>query len=122
MRQESPRVPPAQLPELAASPTSEFRLCEEAFGSCPFCLTDYRIDILWQGAEKGHVIKLFVYRQLGDYRSPFEWSWQNRLEVGIDEKLRTEVSADYGSGYVRGQWNIADGVTSHFGGGWMEVT
>lgn len=61
-----------RIKKLKASPTSEFRLCEEAFGSCPFCLTDYRIDILWQGAKKGHVIKLFVYRQLGDYRSPFE--------------------------------------------------
>jgi hypothetical protein len=37
------------LPELAASPNSAFLLCEGAFGSCPFCLTDYRIDISWQG-------------------------------------------------------------------------
>lgn len=79
--------PSAQLPELAASPTSQFRLCEEAFGSCPLCLTDYRIDISWQGAKKGYIIKLFVYRELGDCRSPFEWSWQSGLGVGIDEKL-----------------------------------
>ncbi|KAH3958253.1 hypothetical protein HBH70_025740 [Parastagonospora nodorum] len=86
------------------SPTSEFRLCEGAFGSCLFCLTDYRIDISWQGENKGRTIKLFVYRQLGDCRSPFEWSWRN-----------------YGPGYVRDQWNKAEGVTCSSRGGWINI-
>ncbi|EAT77266.1 hypothetical protein SNOG_15333 [Parastagonospora nodorum SN15] len=62
MRQGSPEFAPAQLAELAPSPTSEFRVCEGAFGSCPFCLTDYRIDISWQGEKKGYAIKLLFGR------------------------------------------------------------
>ncbi|KAH3907653.1 hypothetical protein HBI56_180500 [Parastagonospora nodorum] len=121
MRQGSPEFAPAQLAELAPSPTSEFRVCEGAFGSCPFCLTDYRIDISWQGEKKGYAIKLFVYSQLGDCRSPFEWSWRSRLAVRIDEKHRTDYSADYGPGYVRDQWNKAEGFTCSSRGGWVNV-
>jgi hypothetical protein len=39
----------------------------------------------------------------------------------MDEKHRAEFSADYGPGYVRDQWNKADGVTFGSRGGWVYV-
>lgn len=59
---------PRQLPELAkdeATP-SPFLPCDQAFGSCTICLTDYSINIFWQGEKKGYVVKVFVYLQLGE--------------------------------------------------------
>ncbi|KAF2650759.1 hypothetical protein K491DRAFT_608210, partial [Lophiostoma macrostomum CBS 122681] len=45
-----PEYAPLQLPELAKDETtpSLFVPCDQAFGSCAFCLTDYSIDISWQ--------------------------------------------------------------------------
>jgi hypothetical protein len=112
-----------QLPELvkdAAAP-HEFRPCEQVIGSCILCLTDYRIDISWRGAKKGYVIKIFVYRQLGDCRSPFDWSWRARLDSQTERIPRTAYSPNYGPGYVRDQWNKADGIPSSRQGRWVEI-
>jgi hypothetical protein len=89
-----PSLAPAQLPKLKASPSSDFRRCEGAFGACLFCLMDYRIDISWQGAKNGYLIQLVIYRQLDDCRSPFEWSWRSRLALRTDEKYRIDFSPD----------------------------
>jgi hypothetical protein len=117
----SPGLAPTQLPELEASPSSAFRRCEGACGSCPFCLTDYRIDIAWQGAKKGYLIQLVIYRQLGDCRSPFEWSWRSRLALRTDEMHRIDFSADYGPGFVRGRWGKVEGVMCSSRGEWANV-
>jgi hypothetical protein len=117
----SPSLAPAQLPKLKASPSSDFRRCEGTFGSCPFCLTDYHTDISWQGAKKGNLIKLVIYRQLGECRSPFEWSWTSRLALRTDEKHRIEFSPDYGPGFVRDRWSRAEGVMCSSWGEWVNV-
>jgi hypothetical protein len=119
------RTRPASLPlsflNSKQVPSTDFRRCEGACGSCPFCLTDYRIDISWQGAKKGYLIKLVVYRQLGDCRSPSEWSWRSRLALRTDEKHRIEFSPDYGPGFFRGRWNKAEGVMCSSPGEWVNV-
>jgi hypothetical protein len=117
----SPSLAPAQLPKLKASPSSDFRRCEGTFGSCPFCLTDYHTDISWQGAKKGNLIKLVIYRQLGECRSPFEWSWTSRLALRTDKMHRIEVSTDYRPGFVRDRWSKAESVTCSSKGEWVNV-
>jgi hypothetical protein len=102
-------------------PTSAFRRCEGAFGSCPFCLTDYCIDVSWQGAKNGYLIQLVTYRQLGDCRSPLEWSWTSRLALRTDEKHRIEFSAYYGPGFIRGHWSKTEGVMCSSWGEWVNV-
>jgi hypothetical protein len=71
--------------------------------------------------KNGYLIKVLVYRELGDCRSPFEWSWRSRLTVREDEKHRKEISADYGSGFSRDRWNKADGVSCSSQDGWVNV-
>jgi hypothetical protein len=118
-----PGYAPSQLPELvenSAAP-SRFQLCQQAFGSCVFCLTDYNIEISWQGTKKGHVVKVFVYRRLGDCRSPFDWNWRARLALLTNERPRLEQSLDYKLGYVRDQWNKADGIESNGTDNWIEI-
>jgi hypothetical protein len=117
----SPGLAPAQLPELEASPSSAFRRCKGAFGACPFCLTAYRIDISWQGAKKEYLIKLVTYRQLGDCRSPVEWSWRSRLALRTDEVHRIEFSPNYGPGFARDRSSKTEGVMCSSRGEWVNV-
>jgi hypothetical protein len=119
------RTRPASLPfnflNSKQVPSSDFRPCEGAFGSCPFCLTDYHIDISWQGAKKGYIIQLVTYRQLDNCRSPFEWSGKSRLALRTDEMHRIEFSPDYGPGFVRGRWGKVEGVMCSSRGEWANV-
>jgi hypothetical protein len=113
----------ADVPELVkdAATQNEFRPCEQSFGSCVFCLTDYRFDIQWQGPKKGYIIKMLVYRQLGDCRSPLDWTWRARVDPQMEQKTRTAYSPEYGPGYVRNQWNKVDGIASRTPGAWVQV-
>lgn len=118
-----PDYAPMQLPELIKDKTTPnpFIPCDQAFGSCTFCLTDYSVDISWQGERKGHVIEVFIYRQLGDCRSPFDWSWHTMSTLQTKEEPRTAYPLEYRPGYVRDQWNKADGIASRTHGKWVEI-
>lgn len=85
---------PMQLSEVAKSGTApgQFLVCGPTFGSCTYCLTDYSIEISWQGERKGYNIELHVYRGLGDCRTPFNWHWPSILDHG--EELRSVHSPD----------------------------
>lgn len=102
---------PLQLSELYrdGNTSRSFLPCDQSFGSCPLCLTDYSINISWEGKKKGYVIKVLIYRQLGDCRSPFNWSWTTISGLKTKEQPRAMHSLQYSPGYVRNQWNQADG-------------
>jgi hypothetical protein len=116
-----PNYIPMQLPEIAEeehSPTP-FSLCDQSLGSCASCMTDYNISISWQSERKGYIIELSIYRQLGDCRSPFAWSWHSMTVVGRQEEPRITYLSDNQPGCVRDQWNKADGVISRTRGDWV---
>lgn len=106
----------AQLTEVAKKGNAnEFLACGPAFGSCAFCLTDYRISIIWQGA-KGFKIEVYIYHSLGDCRTPFDWHWRTiSTSPYLSKELasRIEYSSDYRPGSVRDQWNKAEGIADH---------
>jgi hypothetical protein len=64
---------------------------------------------------------MVVYRQLGDCRSPFDWTWRARLNPQMEQKPRIAYSPEYGPGYVRDQWNKFDGIASKTPGAWVQV-
>jgi hypothetical protein len=109
-----------QLPELVheEGASSIFTLCHNAQGSCVFCLTDYIIEVTWQGERMGYRISLTTYRQPGDCRSPLDWGWRTMADRYIGNlPLR---STRYGTGYVRNQWNKIDGVGEGAVGKWAQ--
>jgi len=114
---------PVQLPELAKDKTTpgRFAPCNQSFGSCPFCLTDYCIDISWNGRKQGYIIRASVYRQLGDCRSPFDWSWRSMTTRETLEEPRTAYPLEYRPGIVRDKWNKADGIDSRTQSKWVEI-
>jgi hypothetical protein len=118
-----PGCTPVQLPELAkAQFTSNlFQRCTQTYGSCISCLTDYNIDIAWKGEQKGYGVEVFIYRQLGDCRSPFDWSWRTISDLRPKEDPQTARSSLYRLGYVRDQWNKADGGAITSCGNWVQT-
>ncbi|KAF2451699.1 hypothetical protein P171DRAFT_347695 [Karstenula rhodostoma CBS 690.94] len=112
-----------QLPELTAGRNTpiHFAPCDTSFGSCPECFTDYDIDITWGGEKGGFVIKIAVYGQLGQCRSPFDWSWLAMTRQRVEGRPRIVRSQDYGPGLVRDRWNRAGGIGSERQGAWVEV-
>jgi hypothetical protein len=96
---------PVPISELAKDETTPrlFLSYDQAFESCIFCLTDY--SICWHGGKKGYALELRVYRQLGNCRSPFHWSWENMAHMRTQEtKPRTKYSLEYRVGYVKDKW------------------
>jgi hypothetical protein len=112
-----------QLPELAKdrSTPNLFQPCTKAYGSCTSCLTDYNVDISWKGEKRGFGVKVFIYRQLGDCRSPFDWSWRTISDLRPKEDPRTARSLFYERGYVRDQWNKIDGDATTSRGNWAQT-
>lgn len=115
-----------QVPELVKpEATSEhFQPCNQGLGSCPFCLTDYAIDITWQGDRKGYLINVLIYSQLGDCRSPFAWQWltmSTSYLVRDAQIVRKDRAVDYGPGCVRALWSGAEGIVAESGGDWIEI-
>ncbi|KAF1950756.1 hypothetical protein CC80DRAFT_554111 [Byssothecium circinans] len=123
LRKGCPDFAPLQLPELAKDKTTpdHFAPCDQSFGSCTFCLTDYCIDISWRGKKKGYAIKVSSYHQLGDCRSPFDWSWRTISTRLTNEEPRTAYPVEYRPGSVRDRWNRAAGIVSRTYGEWVEV-
>jgi hypothetical protein len=118
-----PNNAPVQLPELVKNKTTPARFapCDQSFRSCAFCLTDYCIDISWRGTKKGYIIKAYVYRQLGDCRSPFDWSWRTMTTLQTVEEPRTAYPLEYRPGIIRDRWNKADGIDSRTQGEWVQI-
>jgi hypothetical protein len=114
---------PVQLPELARDTNAlrYFAPCNQSLGSCPFCLTDYCVDISWRGIRKGYFIKVLVYRQIGDCRSPFDWSWRSMTTLQTVDEPRTAHPLEYGPGIVVDRWNKVDGVNSRTKSEWVEI-
>ena len=112
-----------QLPELAMDRTTagHFTPCDQSFGSCAFCLTDYCIDISWRGRRKGCLIKISVYRQLGDCRSPFDCSLRIMTTSRRVEEPRTAYPLEYRAGIVRDRWNKADGIHGRTQSEWVQI-
>lgn len=112
-----------QLPELAASEAGggTFSTCDQTFGACAFCLSDYSISISLKG-KKGYIIEVASYRQLGDCRSPDHWSWRNVSTMATLRDLHTARPSEYGPGCIRDRWNSADAgaKSSHRGRSWMK--
>jgi len=118
-----PKFLPIQIPELAkdeATP-SLFRPCNQSFGSCTLCLTDYSIDISWRGERKEYVIEVRIYRQLGDCRSPNDWSWCTMSTRRTDEEPRTAGPEEHRPGVVRDRRNRANSIASRNFGRWAEL-
>jgi hypothetical protein len=118
------RYAPIQIPELAKGGTTSslFVPCHQAIGSCSVCLTDYSTDISWKDEKRGCVIEVQVYRQLGDCRSPFAWSWRTTSTFDAEEEPRKAYGTEYRPGCVRDRWNKADGVANTQHGHWVDVT
>ncbi|KAH7390850.1 hypothetical protein DE146DRAFT_618846, partial [Phaeosphaeria sp. MPI-PUGE-AT-0046c] len=123
LSQGCPNSVPIQLSELAekGNEPSKFMACGPAFGSCTFCLTDYSINITWQGARKGYNIEVVVHRGLGDCRTPFNWHWRTISTRDSAEELRSEHSPDYRPGSIRDQWNKAEGIAEITDGEWRRA-
>lgn len=121
---ECPNSSPMQLPELARDKTvpGQFSPCNQVFRSCSFCLTDYSIDISWQGERKGYVIDVTIHCQPGDCRSPFDWRWHTITTRCTKEDLRRERPLEYRPGCVRDRWNKADGISRETHGEWVEIS
>ncbi|KAF2797060.1 hypothetical protein K505DRAFT_236332 [Melanomma pulvis-pyrius CBS 109.77] len=119
----SPHDGSVQLPELAKGKIApgHFAPCNQSFGSCTFCPTDYCIDISWRGRRKGYMIKVSVYRQLEDYRSPFDWSWRNMGTLLMADDPQTPYPLEYRPGIIRDRWNRADGIDGSTQGEWVRL-
>jgi hypothetical protein len=103
----SPTCAPIRIPELARDGTTSslFIPCHQTFGSCSVCLTNYSIEISQKDEERGYVIEVQVYRQLGDCRSPLAWSWRTTSIRHAEEEPRKAYEAEYRPGCVRDRWN-----------------
>jgi hypothetical protein len=114
---------PVRLPELSmdGNRSGFFVPCDQAVGSCPVCLTDYSIGISWQGGKKGHALKVLVYQQLGDCRSPFDPNWRAMLTYWITEVPRAVLPSGHGPGCVRDLWNKGEGIVSRGKSEWVPV-
>jgi hypothetical protein len=114
---------PTQLPELArkGNASRQFLTCGPAFGSCTFCLTDYTINIIWQGARKGYKIEVLVHRGLGDCRTPFNWHWRTISIRYPTEQPRSAHLPDQRPGSIRDQWNKAGGAVDSTDGAWWRA-
>jgi hypothetical protein len=111
LKQRFPYSSPLPLPELAnGTGSTPFLVRGPVHGSCIFCLVDYSVDIVWQGARKGYKIEVLVYRGLGDCRTPFSWHWRTNSWLHRDEPPRLAYSSDYRLGVVREQWDEAGGI------------
>jgi hypothetical protein len=124
LSQGCPNSVPIQLPELAkkGNAPGQFLACGPAFGSCTFCLTDYSINVVWQGARKGYNIEVIVYRGLGDCRTPFNWHWRTISTRYPAAELRSAYSPDYRPGSIRDQWNEAGGIAEITDSAWRRAT
>lgn len=109
-----------QIPELAISRPEYFIPCHQSIKSCPICMTDYCIDITWQG--KGWDIKIITYHLLGDARSPRDWTWVAMVRFP-DEAInapRIKQSSGNQPGIVRHMWSKADELVLEPKGDWAE--
>jgi hypothetical protein len=109
---------PIQLPKLVekGNALSQFLACGPPFGSCTSCLTDYSINILWQGEKKGYTIEVLVYHGLGDCRSPFDWHWRAMSTRDSTGEVRAAYSPDHRPASVRVPWNKAGEIAETTGG------
>jgi hypothetical protein len=113
-----------QLPELREGLTTRrtFDPCYQSRGSCSVCLTDYCIDII-PGRKGNYNIRLLIYNQLGECRSPYDWEWQIMIAFYRLPKAgpRKAFPIEYGTGAIMDRWNGADGVASGTQSRWVET-
>jgi hypothetical protein len=123
LSEQCPDYAPIQLPELAKNEVTQdlFLPCNQAFGSCAFCLTDYSISITRPGKKKGYVVEVFIHRQLGDCRSPFDWSWRTMSAMRTGEEPRIAHPSEYRPGCVRDRWNKAEGIANKAHGRFVTI-
>lgn len=112
-----------RLPEIDANASSRedgyFAPCARNFRSCPICMMDCRVDVLWQGTEKGWNIEITSYYQLGSCRSPFDWNWEVMTDIGCGKKPRALNPSKYSPGIVRHRWSSAHDAVLEPEGEWV---
>ncbi|KAH8892449.1 hypothetical protein GQ53DRAFT_861755 [Thozetella sp. PMI_491] len=108
-----------KIHELAEGRPDRFVSCKQAVRSCTACLTDYSISICWQGTEKGWLIELVTYHQLGDCRSPHDWIWCVMADDDCDKRPRASQPKKYPPGIVKHRWSKSDGVIPELEGEWV---
>jgi hypothetical protein len=110
-----------QIPELAKDKNapSYFAPCHQSFGSCTLCMTDYCIGIYWNDKKKHYVVEFSMWRELGDCRSPFDWTWRaiEAPDLNFDEPRKLKCRP----GVVRDRWNKVEGVVGNTEGSWVEI-
>jgi hypothetical protein len=133
---------PVQLPELnvervtevgrlegVADPSSVdksnrlgyFAPCRKSLGSCSVCLTDYDINITWNDGKSAFIITISTYHDLGQCRSPYDWSWRaltTRNRIGTSRRAHEQ---DCGVGVVRDRWNKVDRGNDRGLGQWVDM-
>lgn len=116
--------PPTQLPELKEAQTTPktFFPCYQSSRSCSVCLTDYCIDVI-PSLEGDFNIKLLIYNQLGECRSPYDWNWQSMTFYNVLQEAgpREAFQVEYGAGSIRDRWNGADGIEDRTESTWVEI-
>jgi hypothetical protein len=118
---EGNRYASVQVPELAKDKNAPryFAPCHQSFGSCTLCMTDYCIDIYWNDEKKRYVVEFSVWRELGDCKSPFDWTW--RIIKAPDLSFDEPRALKYRPGIVRDRWNKAEGIHRNSEGSWVEI-
>lgn len=56
-------------------PEDSLAHCDQVVRSCPFCMTDFCVDVGWHGISLGWTIRIVAYRNLGAVRSPLDPYW-----------------------------------------------
>ena len=116
-------VPRVQLPELEVErKTKDFVPCHQSFRSCSICLTDYSIEIT-RRPKGNYNIKLLVYNQLGECRSPHDWNWKIMTSLWTTQKAgrRANFPLEYAPGSIVDRWNKGDGIESKTESTWVEI-
>ncbi|KAF4458211.1 hypothetical protein FALBO_15059 [Fusarium albosuccineum] len=105
------------IPEVA-HPLERLDACEDALGSCYDCLTDYSLSISWRDKkpQKGWLVNITVYQQLGSCRSPHDWKWSMASDEHTPWHQPRHQRAGQEPGVVRQRWLEADGVECALGG------
>ncbi|KAJ3546085.1 hypothetical protein NM208_g2181 [Fusarium decemcellulare] len=106
------------IPEVSR-PLEWFRACKDALGSCYDCLTDYSLSIAWgeaEGQQKGWLVSITSYHQLGSCRSPHDWKWSMASDESTPWHKPRCQRTGHEPGVVRQRWQKADGIDCVLGG------
>ncbi|KAI0143856.1 hypothetical protein F4776DRAFT_660963 [Hypoxylon sp. NC0597] len=76
--------------------------------SCAFCMTDWEISIEWVNPQRGWVITVTTYHELGHCRSPSDQIWKSLVHPSIESEFR-----DAPGGAIKRRW-LGEESISHY--------